>query len=114
MSVLRIHLCYLYQRPCHLNLYLCAMSTAHSQAIKLVVAVLLVGSATMQCLLAYKSLRLLKTESEEEGEEDIVDAGDIEPLEPKSLTEVKHRLEWLEWEKAIHEELKTLEDGQSS
>ena len=54
-----------------------------------------------------------ETENEEEEEEDValvVDAGDIEPLEPKSLTEAKRRLEWPEWEKAIHKELKTLED----
>jgi len=53
-----------------------------------------------------------ETENEEEKEEEnvalVVDAGDIEPLEPKSLTEVKRRPEW---EKAIREELKTLQDA---
>ena len=41
----------------------------------------------------------------------VVDAGDIKPLEPKSLVEVKRRPEWPEWEKAINEELKTLEEA---
>jgi hypothetical protein len=56
-----------------------------------------------------------ETENEEEKEEEdvtlVVDAGDIEPLKPKSLAEAKHCLEWLEWEKTICEELKTLEDA---
>ena len=56
-----------------------------------------------------------ETENEEEKEEEnvalVVDAGDIEPLEPKSLAEVKRHPEWPEWEKAIREELKTLEDA---
>jgi len=55
-----------------------------------------------------------ETENEEEMEEEdvalVVDAGDIEPLEPKSLTEAKRLPEWPEWEKAIHKELKTLKD----
>ena len=41
----------------------------------------------------------------------VVDAGDIEPLELKSLVEVKRHPEWPEWEKAIYEELKTLEEA---
>jgi hypothetical protein len=41
----------------------------------------------------------------------VVDAGDIQPLEPKSLAEAKRRPEWPYWEKAIREELKTLEDA---
>ena len=41
----------------------------------------------------------------------VVDAGDIEPLEPKSLAEAKRRPEWPEWEKVIYEELKTLEEA---
>ena len=56
-----------------------------------------------------------ETENEEEKEEEdvalVVDAGDIEPLEPKSLAEAKRRPEWPEWEKAIREELKTLKDA---
>ena len=41
----------------------------------------------------------------------VVDAGDIEPLELKSLVEVKRHPEWPKWEKAIYEELKTLEEA---
>ena len=41
----------------------------------------------------------------------VVDVGDIEPLEPKSLAEAKHHPEWPQWEKGIQEELKTLEDA---
>ena len=41
----------------------------------------------------------------------VVDAGDIEPLEPKSLAEAKRYPEWPEWEKVIYEELKTLEEA---
>jgi hypothetical protein len=41
----------------------------------------------------------------------LVEAENIEPLEPKSLTEAKHCPNWPSWEWAIHEELKTLEDA---
>ena len=40
-----------------------------------------------------------------------VDARDIEPLEPKSLTEARCSPEWHEWEKGIQDEIKTLEDA---
>jgi hypothetical protein len=40
----------------------------------------------------------------------LVDAGDIEPLEPKSLAEARRQPNWPDWERAIQEELKTLED----
>lgn len=43
----------------------------------------------------------------------VVDAGDIEPLEPKALAEAKRRPDWPEWERAIHEELKTLEESRT-
>jgi hypothetical protein len=56
-----------------------------------------------------------KEEVEEEVEEDnltmLVDVGDIEPLEPKSLAEARHCPKWPEWEKGIHEEIKNLEDA---
>ena len=53
-------------------------------------------------------------EREDELDENIamvVDIGDIEPLEPKSLAEARHRPEWPQWEKGIQEELKMLEDA---
>lgn len=53
-------------------------------------------------------------EREDEQEEDIVmvvDAGNIEPLEPKSLAEARRHFEWPQWEKGIQEELKMLEDA---
>jgi hypothetical protein len=40
----------------------------------------------------------------------VVDVGDIEPLELKSLVDAKHHPDWPHWEQAICEELKTLED----
>jgi hypothetical protein len=51
-----------------------------------------------------------RNEGEQEDVTMVVDAGDIEPLEPKSLAEVRHRPEWSKWEKGIREEIKTLED----
>jgi hypothetical protein len=53
-------------------------------------------------------------ETVETNDEDVtlvVDAGDIKPLEPKSLVEAKRCPEWPEWEKVIYEELKTLEEA---
>ena len=50
----------------------------------------------------------------EKNDEDVtlvVDAGDIKPLEPKSLAEAKRHPEWPEWEKAMYEELKMLEEA---
>jgi hypothetical protein len=41
----------------------------------------------------------------------VVDVTDAEALEPKSLAEAKHRPDWAEWERGIHEELKTLEEA---
>jgi hypothetical protein len=38
----------------------------------------------------------------------VVDVGDVKPLEPKSLTDAKRRPDWPNWERRIHEELKTL------
>ena len=43
----------------------------------------------------------------------VVDAGDIESLEPKSLAEAKRHPEWPEWEEAIYEELKMLEEART-
>ena len=40
----------------------------------------------------------------------VVDVTDAEALEPKSLAEAKRRPDWVEWERGIHEELKTLEE----
>jgi hypothetical protein len=40
-----------------------------------------------------------------------VDVHDAEALEPLSLAEAKRRPEWPEWERAIREELKTLDDA---
>ena len=52
----------------------------------------------------------------ESGEENadfvlVVDATGAEALEPKSLAEAKRRPDWPEWERAIREELKTLEEA---
>jgi transposase InsO family protein len=52
-----------------------------------------------------------REEEREEGITMVVDAGDIEPLEPKSLAEARRRPEWPEWEKGIRDEIKTLEDA---
>jgi hypothetical protein len=41
----------------------------------------------------------------------VVDVGDVEPLEPKSLTDVKWCPDWPNWEHGISEEIKTLEDS---
>ena len=41
----------------------------------------------------------------------VVDVGDVEPLEPKSLADAKRRPDWPNWERGIREELKTLEDS---
>ena len=41
----------------------------------------------------------------------VVDVTDAEALEPKSLAEAKRRPDWVEWERGIHEELKTLEEA---
>lgn len=43
----------------------------------------------------------------------VVDAGDIEPLEPKSLAEAKRQPYWPQWERAIREELGTLEESRT-
>ena len=41
----------------------------------------------------------------------LVETGNIEPLELKSLAKVKHHPDWPKWELAICEELKMLEDA---
>ena|ERR1700728_3467296 len=41
----------------------------------------------------------------------VVDVGDIEPLEPKSLNDAKWHLYWPSWECGICKEIKTLEDS---
>ena len=38
----------------------------------------------------------------------VADAGEMEALEPRSLAEAKRRPDWLQWEKAIEEELAVL------
>jgi hypothetical protein len=54
------------------------------------------------------------TESVNEDVEEItllVEAGNVEPLEPKSLAEAKCHPDWPKWELAIREELKMLENA---
>ena len=41
----------------------------------------------------------------------VAEMSEVEGLEPRSLVEVKRSLDWLFWEKAIFEELKTLEEA---
>ena len=41
----------------------------------------------------------------------VAEMSEAEGLEPRSLAEAKHGLDWLFWEKAIFEELKTLSDA---
>ena len=41
----------------------------------------------------------------------IAEISNSEALEPQNLTEVKARLDWVHWEKAIEEELKTLREA---
>jgi hypothetical protein len=43
----------------------------------------------------------------------VVDVTDAEALEPRSLAEAKRRPDWPQWERAIHEELKTLEEAKT-
>lgn len=46
-----------------------------------------------------------------EGVAMVVNASDIEPLEPKSLAEAKWSPDWLKWKNMIKEELKMLEEA---
>jgi len=41
----------------------------------------------------------------------VVNVGNIEPLRPKSLAEVRHHPKWPEWEKGICQDIKTLKDA---
>jgi hypothetical protein len=41
----------------------------------------------------------------------VLETGDAEAIEPCTLSKAKCRLDWLLWEKGIHEELKTLQQA---